>query len=176
AGFRDGQRRPDRLEVAHLADEYDVRVLPQRVLERRREARGVGADLALVDDAIMVAVDELDRVLHRDDVPLHLAVDLVDHRGERGALPRAGGPRHEHQAAGPLREQGPEVAGGHRPGRHAAVSFATSSRLVMPRLTFSIPSMRSVRMPSLTASSRSSSVDAPRNTMRRNALDIDITS
>src|SRR5438552_1229066 len=50
AGFRDGQRRPDRLEVAHLADEYDVRVLPQRVLERRREARGVGADLALVDD------------------------------------------------------------------------------------------------------------------------------
>src|SRR5204863_1161608 len=33
AGLRDRQRRRDRLEIAHLADEHDVRVLPQRVFQ-----------------------------------------------------------------------------------------------------------------------------------------------
>ena len=51
AGLGDGERRRDRLQVAHFADQDDVGVLTQRVLERVGEALGVGADLALVDDA-----------------------------------------------------------------------------------------------------------------------------
>jgi hypothetical protein len=38
------------------------------VLERLREARRVGEHLALVHEAALVLVDELDRVLDRDDV------------------------------------------------------------------------------------------------------------
>src|SRR3712207_7139233 len=48
--------------VPHLADQDDVRVLAQRGLEAEREARGVRAQLALVDDAALVRVQELDRV------------------------------------------------------------------------------------------------------------------
>src|SRR2546425_688392 len=288
AGLGDGERRRDRLEITHLADQHDVGVLPQRVLERGREAVGVRADLALVHDAGLMAVDELDRVLHRDDVSLQLLVDLVDHRREGGALPRAGGPRDQDQPAGllgELRHHGRQaeilerahvegdlpdhqrhaaplleavaaearevldaegevqlvlrlealllVLGEHRVGdrhrvlgrqhvlhrrvhdvavdaylgtlprhdvevggvlldhlleqraeihdlraarRHAAVSFTTSSRLVIPRFTLTMPSERSVSIPSLTASSRSSSVEPPFSTIRRNALDIAITS
>src|SRR5213594_25953 len=235
-----------------------------------------------------MAVDELDRVFHRDDVPLELLVDLVDHRRERGALARPGGARHEHQAPrllGQLRhhtrqsqlfegphverdlpdherhaaalleavaaeprqvldaerevelvvdleplllvlreyrvgdrervlgrehrlrrgvhdvpvhpqlgtlarhdmqvrrvpldhlfEQGAEIHRLRGASGHAAVSFTTSSRVVMPRFTFSMPSMRRVSMPSFTACSRSSSVDPPLRTMRRTALVMAMTS
>src|SRR2546426_6647613 len=235
-----------------------------------------------------MAVDELDRVLHRDDVALHLLVDLVDHRRERGALPRAGRPGHEHEPARPvgelrhdrrqsellerpdvegdlpddqryaaalleavaaeprqvldpegeiklvlrlealllvlgehrvgdrgcvlrsehvidrrvgdvavnpqlgplarhyvqvrripldhLLEQGAEIDRRHRAARHAAVSLTSSSRVVMPLFTLTSPSIRSVSIPSLTPCSRSSSVEAPFNTMRRSADDRAITS
>jgi hypothetical protein len=72
-----------------------------------------------------VAVDELDRIFHRDDVTLPLLVDLVDHRGERRRLARAGGTRHQHQPPRPLRKlrdhrRKPEVLkGSHIEGNHA---------------------------------------------------------
>ena len=59
----------------------------------------VGVQLALVDHALLVRVQVLDRVLDRDDVLVALAVDLVDHRRERRRLARAGRPGHQHQAA-----------------------------------------------------------------------------
>ncbi len=49
----------------------------------------------------------------------------------------------------------------------AAVSFTTSSSVVTPFLTLTMPSMRSVNIPSSTATSRSSSVDDPRRIARR---------
>ena len=73
----------DGLEVAHLADEDDVRILAQRVLERLLERVGVGADLALVDHAQLVRMQILDRIFDRQDVLAGLAVDLVDDRRER---------------------------------------------------------------------------------------------
>ncbi len=99
AGLGGGQRGADRLEVAHLADEDHVRVLAERGAERLAEAGGVDADLALVDDAALVAVDELDRVLDREDVIGAVAVDLVDHRGERRRLTGAGRAGDEDEAA-----------------------------------------------------------------------------
>ena len=90
AGLSRGQRGADRLEVSHFADEDHVGVLAQGGLERRGEAGGVGAELALVDRAALVGVHELDRVLDRDDVLVAGLVDLVDHRRERRGLARAG--------------------------------------------------------------------------------------
>ena len=68
AGLSGGQRGRDRLEVAHLADEDHVGVLAQRGAQREGEGRGVGAELALVDHALLVRVQELDRVLDGHDV------------------------------------------------------------------------------------------------------------
>ena len=94
-----GERGRDRLEVAHLADEDHVRVLAQRRAQALGEADRVDADLALVDDAALVPVHELDRILDREDVVGAVAVDLVDHRRERRRLTRAGRAGDEHEAA-----------------------------------------------------------------------------
>jgi hypothetical protein len=96
-GRRDG--RLDRLEVAHLAHEDHVRVLAERGAECVGEALGVDADLALVDDRATIADQELDGILDRHDVTGPVAVDVVDHRGERRRLAGAGRAGDEHQAA-----------------------------------------------------------------------------
>ncbi len=80
------RRDLDRLEVAHLADQDDVGVLPQGRAESGREALGVATDLSLVDNAALVVVQELDRVLDGDDVVCAALVDLVDDRRECGGL------------------------------------------------------------------------------------------
>ncbi len=77
----------------------DVRVLAQRAAERLAERLGVEADLALVDDAALVRMEDLDRVLDRDDVLPPRPVHVVDHRGERRRLSRAGRAGDEDQAA-----------------------------------------------------------------------------
>ena len=58
------------LGVAELADQDHVRVLAQRAAQRLAERLGVEPDLALVDDAALVGMEDLDRVLDRDDVLL----------------------------------------------------------------------------------------------------------
>ncbi len=68
AGLSRGDRGADRLQVTHLADQDHVRVLAQRRLQRVAEAGGVRTQLALVDDALLVLVQELDRILDRHDV------------------------------------------------------------------------------------------------------------
>ena len=102
AGLRDAQRRLHGLEVAHFADQDDVRVFAQGRAQRRREALRVAVHLALVDQAVLVLVHELDRVLDGEDVIVALAVDLVDHRRQRRRLARSGRAGHQHQAARPL--------------------------------------------------------------------------
>jgi hypothetical protein len=56
-------------------------------------------DLALGDDAVLVRVHELDRVLDGDDVTLAVLVAVADHRRQRGRLARAGAADHDHQPA-----------------------------------------------------------------------------
>ena len=68
AGLGGGERGSDSLLVAHLADQDHVRVLPQHPPHCAGEALGVLADLALVDDRELVAVQVLDRVLERNHV------------------------------------------------------------------------------------------------------------
>ncbi len=69
------ERDLGRLVVAHLADEDDLRRLPERRAQRRGEVLGVRADLALVDGRVLVRVEELDGVFDGDDVVLLLLVD-----------------------------------------------------------------------------------------------------
>ena len=102
AGFGDAQRRFDRLEVAHLADQDDVGVFTERGAQRVGEALGVAVHLALVDEAALVLVHELDRILDREDVVLPLLVDLVDHRRQRRRLAAAGRAGDEDEAARPF--------------------------------------------------------------------------
>ena len=68
AGLGEGDRVLHRLAVADLADQDHVGRLAQRVLQRRFPGLGVDADLALRDDAVLVLVHVLDRVLDGDDV------------------------------------------------------------------------------------------------------------
>ena len=57
-------------------------------------------DLALVDDRLLVAVQELDRVLDRDDVLRAWSrLISVDHRGQRRGLAGAGGAGDEDDPA-----------------------------------------------------------------------------
>ena len=68
AGLGRGQRGADRLLVAHLADQDHVRVLAQHAAQRAaKEAVSSPTSRWLMMRAL-VAVEELDRVLDRDDV------------------------------------------------------------------------------------------------------------
>ena len=86
AGFGRLDGRVDRLQVAHFADEDDVGVHAQGPADALREVGHVDADLALIDRALLVLVVILDRVFHRDDVPVVVLVDEVDHAGQAGRL------------------------------------------------------------------------------------------
>src|SRR5882724_2954285 len=97
-GLRSGERGRDRLEVAHLAHEDHVGVLAESGTQSLAEARCIGPDLALVDDAAFVAVQKLDRVLDREDVLRAVPVDLVDDGGERRRLTGAGRAGDEDEA------------------------------------------------------------------------------
>jgi len=70
------------------------------VLERLR----VREDLALVDQALLVVVHELDGVLDGHDVLGALAVDLVHHGREGGGLAGARRAGDEDEALGAIRE------------------------------------------------------------------------
>ena len=58
-------------------------------------------NLALVDEALLVLVHELDRIFDRDDVILPLPVDRIHHRAQRRRLARAGRTGDEDE---PLRQ------------------------------------------------------------------------
>jgi hypothetical protein len=53
------------------------------------EVDHVLADFTLVDQALVLGVDELDRVFERQDVLAIDAVDVIQHRPDRGALAAA---------------------------------------------------------------------------------------
>jgi hypothetical protein len=125
----------DRLEVAHLAQEDHVGVLTQHAPHGLGEGRDVLPDFALGDDRLLVLVVVLDRVFDRDDVPLEVHVDVVDHRRQRGRLagPRRSG--HEQQAprtvaevARDLRE--PDLVEAQQPVRDEAERHARPALLV----------------------------------------------
>ena len=83
-GFGDAQGRFDGFQIAHFADQHHVRIFTQRRAQRSAKRFGVRVHLALVDQAVLVLVHELNRIFDGDDVLVALGVDLVDHRRQRG--------------------------------------------------------------------------------------------
>jgi hypothetical protein len=79
------------------------------MLQRRLPVGDVEADLALVDDRLLVHKGELDGVLNGEDVAVLALVDVVEHRGDGGALARAG---HAGQDDQPLVEVAQLLDGG----------------------------------------------------------------
>src|SRR2546426_739598 len=98
-GHLDGDLR--RLEVADLADEDHVRVLPNDVPEPRGERE---ADLRLHVDLVDALELVLDRVLDGDDLPVG-RVDLVERAVERRRLAGARRPGDEQDPVGALDER-----------------------------------------------------------------------
>ncbi len=99
AGQRVGERHAHRLQVADLADQDAVGSLAHGVAQRVVEAARVVAHLALVEERFLGREHVLDRVLDGEDVPGGDRIAVVEHRGERRRLARAGGAHHEDQAA-----------------------------------------------------------------------------
>ena len=99
ARFSDPQRHLDRFEVTHFADEHDVRVLAKCGAQRRAERMSVSSDFTLVDHAVLMVMQKLDRVLDRQDMFVTVDIDLVDHRRERGRFTGTGRAGDEDQAA-----------------------------------------------------------------------------
>jgi hypothetical protein len=95
---------PDSAAVmaAWIADEDDVGVHTKGPADGLGEVGHVDPDLALVDQALLVFVVVFDRVFDRDDVPVHVVVNPVDHRRQGGRLARPGRPGDEDQPAGAL--------------------------------------------------------------------------
>jgi hypothetical protein len=79
-GLRDGQGGGDALEVAHLADEHDVRVLAEHRLQRRVKRLGIGSHLPLAHRSGFIFVQIFDRILDGDDVAgrLRLSTSIID--------------------------------------------------------------------------------------------------
>jgi hypothetical protein len=66
----------------------------------------VRAELALVDEALLRLVHELDRILDREDVAVLVRVHVIDHRRERRRLARARRAGAQDEAARPVRHLG----------------------------------------------------------------------
>ncbi|RMO57057.1 hypothetical protein ALQ39_05749, partial [Pseudomonas amygdali pv. eriobotryae] len=98
AGVGKRQRMLHGLAVTNFADQNHIRSLTQRVLQRRAETAGIDPHLALVDDGLLVAMDEFDRVFNGDDMAAGVAVAVIDQRCQRGRFARAGGTDEQHQA------------------------------------------------------------------------------
>ena len=97
AGFGGFDRDRNGIEIAHFADEQDIRVLAECGTQRVLERIGVVVDLSLIDEAFLVFVDKFDRVLDRDDMVLAPLVYLIDHRAQRRRFAGTGRTGHDHK-------------------------------------------------------------------------------
>ena len=97
-GFGGRQRQTDRLQIAHFADQDDIRILTQCRAQCFIEAERIAMHLPLVDQALLGLVHEFDRILDCEDVPVVVFVDVVDDRRQRGRLAGAGRSGDQHHA------------------------------------------------------------------------------
>ena len=97
-GLGSGHRHADGLGIAHFTDEDDVRIFAHRGTNAIGESGYVGMEFALHYLGLLAAVDELDGVFKGNDVHPARTVQVIDHRGEGGALARTRGASDENHA------------------------------------------------------------------------------
>src|SRR6266851_5615779 len=100
ARLGDSQSRLNGFQIAHLADQYYIRILAQGSAEGLGKTFRVSVNFALIDDAVFVVMEKLNRVLDSQDVFVALFVDLIDYRGQGCRFTRACGAGDQDQASG----------------------------------------------------------------------------
>src|SRR5580704_8146047 len=99
AGFGCENGGGDGFEVAHFADQDDVRVLTKRGAQRGGERCGVHFHFALIDETFFIAVQIFDWIFDGDDVLGAQRIDAVNHGCQRGGFSGTSGAGGENQAA-----------------------------------------------------------------------------
>jgi hypothetical protein len=99
AGFGRVQSGADGFEVAHFADQDDVRILTQAGAQRGGKRWGIDFHFALVDVTLFVAVQKFDWVFDGDDVLGASGIDAVHHGSEGRGLTGARNARYQDKAA-----------------------------------------------------------------------------
>ena len=84
------------LFISHLADENDIRILPQRCTQSLSKAFRVGSAFTLSDAAFIISIEKLDRVFDCYDLAVFVLINQVDHGRQCGGLATAGYSRHEY--------------------------------------------------------------------------------
>ncbi len=97
------QGQANGFQVAQLTDHDHIRILAQGTSQPLGEPTAMAADLALVDQAALAAVDNLDRVFEGDDMQSPIAVQLVEQCRQGAGLAAPGRPTNEDQAIAALR-------------------------------------------------------------------------
>ena len=103
------------LKISHLTNQDDLRSLTKCGAKGRCKILGIGTDLALIDGALFVHVEKLDRILDRDYVICLYLVNTVDYRRKRRTLSRTSRPGQQNNAVpdlgdlGQLRRQAEEI-------------------------------------------------------------------
>ncbi|VAU69071.1 Uncharacterised protein [Klebsiella pneumoniae] len=98
AGFRRRQRQAYRLAVAQLTKQNHIRIFTQRAAQGLGKGRAVQAYLPLLDQATFTLVHKLHRIFQGQNVPVRLVIEEIDHRGQGGRFPTAGGAGDQNQA------------------------------------------------------------------------------
>ena len=80
SGFCNSQRRFDGFQISHFSDQHNIRIFTEGCAQSVTKALGVSMQFPLVDHAVLVHVNEFDRVLDGKDVIVPLGIDFVDHR------------------------------------------------------------------------------------------------
>ena len=94
------------LEIPHLTNHDDIRILTQSPAQGRGKALGVGADLPVVDDTFLTLMDKLDGIFDGQDVVLAVFVAFIDNRRQGRRFTRTGRPGHQHQSFGQMGQTG----------------------------------------------------------------------
>ena len=97
AGLGVGHGRLHGLLVTDFADQDAVGRLSHGVLQGIFPGEGIHADLALVDQRLLVLEQILDRVLDGENVSRTMGVAMIEHRCQGGRFPRSGRADDEHQ-------------------------------------------------------------------------------
>ncbi len=99
AGLGEIERILHSFPIPDLADQDDVRRLPQGVFQRYLVGFGIHTDFALVHQALFVAMEKLNGIFDGDDVFPAAAVAVIHHRRQGCGLAATGAAHENHQPA-----------------------------------------------------------------------------